>query len=61
MAATEGSGGARDVWTVGAASGLALVADIGPAGTMVTAGAGAACLGLLDLEGGGEKGAATLG
>lgn len=49
--------GVTDVWEVGGDSGLASVVGTGP----TTASTQAAWLELLGLEGGGEKGAGTLG
>lgn len=54
-------GGVRDTWGVGRDSGLAAVVEMGPGITARAAGAGSAWLGLLGFEGGGEKGAGTLG
>lgn len=55
-ATRDACGGVRDIWGVGGDSGLVAVMEMGPGIT-----AGAACLGLLGFEGGGEKGAGTLG
>lgn len=57
----DSCGGTRDVCRVGRGSGLTSVVETGPGTTAGVTGAGAAWLGLLDLEGGGEKGAGTLG
>lgn len=57
----DSCGGVRAVWGVGGDSGLASVVEIGPGTIAGAVGAGAAWLGLLGLEGGGEKGAGTLG
>lgn len=53
--------GVKVVWEVGGDWGLASVVETGPGTIAGAAGAEAAGLGLLGLEGGGEKGAGTLG
>lgn len=53
--------GVRDVWGVAGGAGLASGGETGPEARTGVARAGAAWLGLLGLEGGGEKGAGTLG
>lgn len=54
--------GVRDVWGVGGDSGLTSVVETGPGAARAGAArAGAAWLGPLGWEGGGEKGASTLG
>lgn len=60
-ATRDACGGVRDIWGVGGDSGLVAVMEMGTGITAGAAGAGAACLGLLGFEGGGEKGAGTLG
>lgn len=57
----DSCGGVRYVWGVGGGSGLASVVETDAGTRAGVARAGAACLGLLGLEGGGEKGASTLG